>query len=215
MTGAVLPDGTDTVVRYEDLEIFAGTAKVKAEVVKKGQNIHRQAADAKMGNVLIEPQIVLSPAEIAVLASVGLGNVDVYSLPSTAIVASGDELVEIDSQPEPHQIRRSNTYAVYAAMRLMHWPATQYHLPDRKDFLLASLETILANHDVIILSGGVSKGQFDYIPAAWRDRRNEIISPGQSKARKTFLVWRVIERENCFCVAGQSGVNFYVLLPIH
>lgn len=165
MTGAVLPEGTDTVVRYEDLEISGGTARIKAEVVKKGQNIHRQGADAKKGTVLIEPQVVLSPAEIAVLASVGLGNVDVFSLPSTAIVASGDELVEIDSQPEPHQIRRSNTYAVHAAMRLMHWPGTQYHLPDRKDFLLASLETILANHDVLILSGGVSRGQFDYIPA--------------------------------------------------
>ncbi len=169
MTGAVLPNGTDTVIRYEDLEISEGKARIKSDVVKKGQNIHSQGADAKMADVLIEPQIVLSPAEVAVLASVGMGNVDVYALPSTAIVASGDELVEIDTTPESHQIRRSNTYAIHAAMKMMQWPGTQYHLPDRKDFLLASLETILANHDVIILSGGVSKGQFDHIPDVLRE----------------------------------------------
>jgi molybdopterin molybdotransferase len=164
MTGAILPEGTDTVIRYEDISIVSGIATVKASEIKQRQNIHVQGSDAKKDDVLLDPGIILSPAEIAVLASVGLGNVDVLSMPSTAIVATGDELVEIETEPEPHQIRRSNTYALYAAMKQMQWPATQYHLPDRKDFLEASLQTILANHDVLVLSGGVSKGKFDHIP---------------------------------------------------
>jgi molybdopterin molybdotransferase len=169
MTGAMLPEGTDTVIRYEDISFVSGRALIKADPIKKGQNIHSQGSDGKRNDVLIDPGVTLSPAEIAVLASVGLGNVDVFSLPSIAIVATGDELVEIETHPEPHQIRRSNTYALHAAMKQMRWPATQYHLPDRKDFLHASLETILANHDVLVVSGGVSKGKFDHIPDVLED----------------------------------------------
>ena len=165
MTGAILPEGTDCVIRYEDLDIVNGKATVKTPTIRRAQNIHPQGADGKKDDTLMDPGILLSPAEVAVLASVGLGTVDVFSMPSTAVVASGDELVEIETDPEPHQIRRSNTYALHAAMKLMQWPCTQYHLPDRKDFLQASLETILANHEVLIMSGGVSKGKFDSIPS--------------------------------------------------
>jgi molybdopterin molybdotransferase len=164
MTGAVLPEGTDTVIRYEDIVVQAGKALVKIDGVRIGQNIHRQGADGKKGDRLIQPGTLLSPAEVAVLASVGMGTVDVFSMPSTALVASGDELVEIETDPEPHQIRRTNTYAIHAAMKQMQWAGVQYHLPDRRDFLQASLETILANHEVLIVSGGVSKGKFDFIP---------------------------------------------------
>jgi molybdopterin molybdotransferase len=95
--------------------------------------------------------------------------VDVLTLPRAAVVASGDELVDIKVKPEPHQIRRSNTYAIQAAMKEMGWPATQFHLPDHEEFLRESLATVLASHDVVILSGGVSKGKFDYIPGVLRD----------------------------------------------
>ena len=130
----------------------------------KGQSIHQKGQDASQGETLLKPGMILSPAEIALLASVGKSEVSVFSSPKAAIVASGDELVEINAKPELHQIRRSNTYAIQAAMKTLGWEGTQFHLPDQKDVLLRSLKTIEENHEVIILSGGVSKGKFDFIP---------------------------------------------------
>jgi molybdopterin molybdotransferase len=164
MTGAMLPAGVDTVIRYEDLDMSDGKATIVSDQVQRGMNIHNQGQDAKTQEILLEPGIIISPAEIALLASIGQSNVDVLSFPKAAIVASGDELIEIESTPEPHQIRRSNTYAIQAAMRELHWPGTQFHLADNKDFLRDSLSAILADHDVVIVSGGVSRGKFDYVP---------------------------------------------------
>lgn len=164
MTGAMLPEGTDTVIRYEDVTISGSQATIHAANVEGGQNIHRQASDAKANSVLLEPGIRLSPAEIALLASVGKAEIDVYAFPKTAIISTGDEIVSIAEAPLPHQIRRSNTYALEAAMQRMGWEGTQFHMPDRKDFLQESLPVITAAHDVMILSGGISKGKFDYIP---------------------------------------------------
>lgn len=163
MTGAMLPEGTDTVVRYEDLILKDKRATISI-ALEKGQNIHRQGNDARHQTALLEPGILLSPAEIALLASVGKSNVNVFSYPKTALISSGDELVDIDVMPAPHQIRRSNTYALEAAMAQLKWSAEQFHMPDVKEVLLKSLGEIAARHDVLILSGGVSKGKFDFIP---------------------------------------------------
>lgn len=164
MTGAILPENTDTIIRYEDINIMDSVASVTTQEVKKGQHIHYQGSDAKKGDILLEPGRIISPSEVALFATVGLSHVDVLSYPKAAIVSTGDELVEIDKNPEPYQIRRSNTYALHAAMKQLDWKASLFHLPDNKDFQRESLETIVASHDVIILTGGVSKGKFDYIP---------------------------------------------------
>jgi molybdopterin molybdotransferase len=164
MTGALLPQGTDTVIRYEDLVIKDGRASIQDIRITKGQSIHSQGQDAKKGETLLEQGIKLSAAEIALLASVGKYEVKVYDFPRTAIIGSGDELVAVNSDPQPHQIRRSNTYAIQAAMQAIGWHASQYHVSDDKELLHASLEHLLNDHDVLILSGGVSKGKFDFIP---------------------------------------------------
>jgi molybdopterin molybdotransferase len=164
MTGAILPENTDTVVRYEDVMIKNKQALILSESIKQGQNIHYQGLDAKFSTVLLTPGIVISPAEIALLASVGKTMVDVLSYPSVAIVANGDELVDITETPKPYQIRRSNSYALRAALMQMGISSNQFHLPDQQSVLEESLRTILNNHDVVILSGGVSKGKLDYIP---------------------------------------------------
>lgn len=164
MTGAVLPKGTDAVIRYEDLLVESSFASVQVENVNAWQNVHRQGQDARQGDVLISEGMVLSPAEIALLASVGKSTVRVKEFPKTAIVASGDELVEINSIPLPHQIRRSNTYAIEAAMKTLGWKGEQFHLPDEEEILRRSLHEIVEKFDVVILSGGVSQGKFDFIP---------------------------------------------------
>lgn len=164
MTGAVLPKGTSGVIRYEDLELNNGVAKVLVSTAEKGMNIHVQAQDARQGEVLLSLGQKISSAEVALMASVGKNMVKVLAYPKTAVISSGDELVALTTTPEPHQIRGSNSYALQAAMKEMHWESESFHFSDRKEEIKKNLAKILDEQDVLILSGGVSKGKFDFIP---------------------------------------------------
>ncbi len=164
MTGAVLPPGTDTVIRYEDVHIENGVATVQQAEPELGQHVHHQGQDAKQGQRLLNPGMALSAAEIALLASVGLHEVEVYRYPRTAIVSTGDELVAIEAHPLPWQIRRSNSYALQAALRQMNHDAALFHLPDHEAALEEQLQKIFESYELVLLSGGVSKGKFDYVP---------------------------------------------------
>jgi molybdopterin molybdotransferase len=164
MTGAVLPEGTDTVIRYEDISIKDGIASLQIENVQVGSNVHEKGADKKAGTVLIQAGTIISAAEIAVLASVGKAKIKVYASPKIAIISTGDELVEIDAQPLPHQIRRSNSYALQAALKNLQIEATLFHLADDEALMQKAFEDLIQNFDVLIINGGVSKGKFDFIP---------------------------------------------------
>jgi molybdopterin molybdotransferase len=164
MTGAMLPQSTDAVIRYEDLKIEDGKAHVMLDVVTAGMNIHVQAQDARKGEMLLSPGQWISSTEVALLASVGKSQVHVFEFPATAVISNGDELVDVDTVPEVHQIRRSNMAMLQAAMKQLQWSSTAFHLSDNEAMIKAKLVEILAAHDVLILSGGVSKGKFDFIP---------------------------------------------------
>jgi len=164
MTGAMLPLGTDTVIRYEDLEIKAQVATVLIHETQKGDNIHKQSQDAKLNEVLLESGIKISPAEVALMASVGMKKVSVSAFPKTAIISTGDELVPVDLIPLPYQIRRSNSYALQAALLEIGCPADQFHIPDQQETLETEVRKILEHYQLIIFSGGVSKGKFDFVP---------------------------------------------------
>ncbi|HRG79074.1 MAG TPA: molybdopterin molybdotransferase MoeA [Cyclobacteriaceae bacterium] len=164
MTGAMLPVGTDTVIRYEDLEIKAQVATVLITEIIKGDNIHRQSQDAKRNEVLLAPGIKISPAEVALMASVGMKKVSVSTFPKTAIISTGDELIPVDLIPLPYQIRRSNSYALQAALLEAGCVADQFHIPDQPEILETEVRKILEHYQLIIFSGGVSKGKFDFVP---------------------------------------------------
>jgi molybdopterin molybdotransferase len=165
MTGAMLPNGTNAVVRYEDVDIENGIASIKISTVNEGDNIHFKGMDASENSVLIEVGTKLSPAEIALLASVGKTSVAIFSYPTIAIISTGDELVSIDRKPLPHQIRTSNSHAIQSALIEMGCHSTIFHLTDNEEILKTELNKIASDFDVIILSGGVSKGKFDFVPA--------------------------------------------------
>jgi molybdopterin molybdotransferase len=163
MTGAMLPEGADTVVRYEDVAINDKKATINV-AIEKSQSVHLRGMDAKLGDVLLEPGMIISPAEVAILASVGKHEVQVCRVKPIAIITTGDELVPIEDTPLPFQIRRSNGAALASALRYMTIPSLSIHLPDDAGVLEKEIKNIIDHHDVIILSGGVSKGKFDYIP---------------------------------------------------
>ncbi|MCX8489816.1 MAG: molybdopterin molybdotransferase MoeA [Cyclobacteriaceae bacterium] len=165
MTGAMLPDGTDTIIPYEQIEIRNEYATINTKQVVKGQNIHLQGSDAKKNNQLLETGTVISPAEIALLASIGKTSVPVVSAPKIVIISTGNELIDIDQIPAPHQIRKSNSYALQAALAELGMASELLHLADDLEQLKTETKQALLDFDVLLLSGGVSKGKFDFVPS--------------------------------------------------
>jgi len=164
MTGAMLPAQTDTVVRYEDVTIADGQATITIDDLQPGQNVHHRATDRRAGDELISAGMLLGPSEIAVAASVGRASVVVSALPRVALISTGDELVGLTETPLPYQIRRSNTYMLRAALLSLGITATLHHIADDELALEDMLTDLLANHDLLLLSGGVSAGKADFVP---------------------------------------------------
>lgn len=167
-TGAVQPAGTDAIVPYEQTQRDGDTlVLLDAVSVVAGQNLHACGSDAAAGTTLVPAGTRLTGREIAVAASCGCATLSVSQRPSVAVVASGDELVEVNAAVvAPHQVRKSNDYALRAALLATAAAARveRFHLRDLKHELEHQLRRILAEFDVILLTGGVSKGRFDYIP---------------------------------------------------
>ncbi len=166
MTGAMLPEGTDTVVRYEDVNISNGIATVLIDDVQPGQNIHRQGNDRRQGDVIVPPNRLLSPAEIGVAATIGKAEIKVKKLPRVVIVSTGDEIIGVNETPLPHQIRSSNPLTIQALLAKWKIQAARMHIPDNRKVIIAKLGECLEAYDVVILSGGVSEGKMDYVPDA-------------------------------------------------
>ena len=166
MTGAVLPLGADAVVAYEETARAGGRMTLApGRAVAPGGAVHRRGSDHRAGEVIVEAGARLTGREIAVAAACGYAQVGVSRLPRIALVATGDELVEVDAPVEPHQIRRSNDYALRAALAQAGYTQTdRFHLRDDRNAIATLLERLLADYDVVLLSGGVSKGKFDFLP---------------------------------------------------
>ena len=164
MTGAMLPNGCDVIIQYELLTIENGFAKVNLEEVKDFQNVHLKGLDRKVGVILIPRNTLISPAEIGLFATVGKSKVKVAKQPKVMIVSTGNELVEVTETPAEHQIRRSNAYTLVSLLERLHIKAETSHILDDKQVLKSKINKFLSEYDVLIFSGAVSKGKFDFIP---------------------------------------------------
>ncbi|KAA8485865.1 molybdopterin molybdotransferase MoeA [Arcticibacter tournemirensis] len=164
MTGAVLPQSTDGVIPYEDILIGEGKAFIKADTVRKFQNVHLRGTDSKAGSLLIEKGVRINASHIGVLASTGKNKVVVKRTPTVAVCSTGDELVDVEATPEPFQVRRSNVHMIASALMTEGIRAEVFHFPDDKFILTDGLKAIVKQFDVLLLSGAVSKGKFDFLP---------------------------------------------------
>jgi len=169
MTGAILPEQTDVVIRVEDITISEGMAKVNIHQVERFQNIHLCGSDKPAGTVLLKKGVLLGPVELSVAASVGKSTLKVLQYPKTVIVSTGDELVPVSEIPASHQIRISNSYAIFSFLKKWGIPAEMIHLPDNEEYVQHKIKELLDQFELIILSGGVSAGKFDYIPKALKE----------------------------------------------
>ena len=166
MTGASLPPDCDTVVPYEEVEIGETQAKITAEAVP-GRFIHRQESDASPGDLLVPAGTRIGPAQLGLAASVGATQLTVTRLPKITILGTGDELVPPDETPLPHQLRQSNGITLRSAVE--EWGAAEITLAHLADDLAATTSGIaeaLETSDLVILSGGISKGKKDYVRPA-------------------------------------------------
>ncbi|MDG1038881.1 MAG: molybdopterin molybdotransferase MoeA [Polaribacter sp.] len=164
MTGAVLPKNANTVIRYEDVTIKNGITTINVESLNDGQNVHIKGKDGNMGDILISENIIISAAEIGVLATVGKSFVKVAKQPKVMIVSTGDELVGVDEVPLEHQIRRSNVFTLVSLLERLNIYTETAHITDDKPILKTKIKKYLQEYDVLLFSGAVSKGKYDFLP---------------------------------------------------
>jgi molybdopterin molybdotransferase len=169
MTGAVLPNHTDTVIRYEDVGVENGIATITIDAINNGQNSHSKGKDGKSGDLLIPKNTRISAAEIGVLATVGKSVVKVAKQPKVMIVSTGDELVGVDEIPRAHQIRRSNVFTLVSLLEKLNIASETAHITDNKPILKSKIESYLQAYDVLLFSGAVSKGKYDFLPEVFEE----------------------------------------------
>ena len=169
MTGAVAPKNANTVVRYEDVTIENGIATLNIDGISEGQNIHTKGKDGKSGDLLIQKNTIISAAEIGVLATVGKAFVKVARQPRVMIVSTGDELIGVAEIPLTHQIRRSNVFTLVSLLERLHVSSETSHIKDNKAILKSKIATYLKEYDVLLFSGAVSKGKYDFLPEVFEE----------------------------------------------
>jgi molybdopterin molybdotransferase len=165
MTGAIIPHGADTVVRIEDTEEEDGRVWVSRQE-RVGTHIRASGEDIHRGQLVLGKGRVIRPADIGLLASVGRSLVLVHQRPRVAILSTGNELVEVDETLHPGQIVNSNAYTLAAAVREAGGePVILAIARDTQSEIRTALAEAV-RHDVVLSTGGVSVGDFDFVKAA-------------------------------------------------
>jgi molybdopterin molybdotransferase len=197
MTGAPVPEGADAIVMVEHCVRYNDDTVETAQSAQPGWNIAHAACEARAGAVILPRGSRIDHASIGWLATIGSSRVRVYARPRVAILATGDEIVAVDEKPAPHQIRNSNSYSLAAQVRRaggepVILPVARDERSATADLIARGLEV-----DLLLLSGGVSAGKYDFVEAALADCGAEfyfdrvLIQPGQpvvfGKARGKFF----------------------------
>jgi molybdopterin molybdotransferase len=200
MTGAPMPRGADSVVMVEHCTVQGERVTVPRKLAW-GENVSPQASQARQSQVLLEAGQRLGFAEISLLAMVGSISVPVYARPQIAILATGDEIVEINKTPLDYQVRNSNVESL--AVQVKRAGGCPTILPIAPDLYQATRELIEhgLRFDMLVLSGGVSAGKYDIVERVLADLGAE------------FYFDRVLIMPGQPLVFGQAGGKFFFGLP--
>jgi molybdopterin molybdotransferase len=208
MTGAPVPPGADYIVMVEFSQETAG-GKVRFDNKQTVPNICYIGEDVKAGMKLITKGELIKAGHIAVMASAGYANPLVARRPRVGIISTGDELVEPECKPEGSNIRNSNAYQLLAQVRSMGCEAEYIGIArDDEDVTLAFLNKAIAAYDMTLLTGGVSMGDFDHVPAMMKKAGLEVlfekiaIQPGRP------TVFARMENKLCFGLPGNPVSSF-------
>ncbi|WP_018924296.1 gephyrin-like molybdotransferase Glp [Salsuginibacillus kocurii] len=170
MTGAQIPADCDAVVMLElaqEVETATGNAGIQIKrAFQKHDNISFQGEDTKKGTVLVEKGSLIQPGITALLATFGYAQVPVAKKPVVGVIATGSELLNVEEEMEPGKIRNSNAYMILAQIERAGAEARYFgKFPDDYEACLKATKDALAQVDLLLTTGGVSVGDYDYVPA--------------------------------------------------
>ena len=185
MTGGMVPEGADCVIMVEDVEVV-DAFHIRYKGSSTAQNICHRAEDLKTGEKVLEKGTVIRPQEIAVLASVGMARPLVFQQFRIGIITTGDELVEPHTVPGPAQIRNSNAWQLMGQCLNAGAIPTYYGITSDDEKMTSDLlENASKQNHIVILTGGVSVGDFDFVPLVLKNAgfiiefRSLAVQPGR------------------------------------
>jgi molybdopterin molybdotransferase len=177
MTGAPVPPGADAVVMVEYTSPQGDSVEI-AKAVSRAENIVAQGAEAKRGSLLLSRGTRLNEAAIALAASIGKSQLKVFARPRVAVLTTGDEIVEVDANPGPTQIRNSNSYSLSAQIQQAGGETVHLGIaPDEPRRLRQLMEDGLQS-DLLIMTGGVSMGRYDLVEEVLTELQAEFFFTG-------------------------------------
>ena len=213
MTGAMVPNAADCVIMKEYIET-AGENAIHFVGKKTADNICQKAEDIRAGDIVLCKGTVLKPQHIAILASVGKTRLLVSKRPNVVVIATGSELIEPTEKLGPSQIRNSNSFQLAVQLESMGVTATNYGIAgDTADEIDIVFKKAIAQSDVVLVSGGVSAGDFDFVPGIFKQNKIDLlfekiaIKPGKP------TIFGVAEKKYCFGLPG-NPVSTFVLFEI-
>jgi len=178
MTGAPLPEGADTICKYEDTDFTDTTVSIKKNY-RAGDNIVKAGEDVKKGTQIVGKGCPVDPGIAGALSSLGQLSVTVYKKPLAGIISTGDEVVDPGEKPVPGKIRNSNRYTLEAALSKIGIDSVYLgHADDRVNDIRKLMEEGEERCDLIISTGGVSVGDYDLVPDAMTGYGVEIFLDG-------------------------------------
>jgi len=200
MTGAPIPSGADAVVMVEHTR-FEGASMTTDRAPSPGEFINRAGCEADAGEVVMHAGARIGYRHVAMLATAGIAEVSVVKRPIVSILATGDEIVPVEATPRDFEVRNSNSWALAAQVAEAGGvPRVLPVAPDDLDQTRARIEEAL-NADMLLLSGGVSAGEYDYVEAALAQLGAE------------FFFTRVKIRPGAPLVFGRARGKFFFGLP--
>ncbi|MEE4177926.1 MAG: gephyrin-like molybdotransferase Glp [Bacteroides sp.] len=208
MTGAKIPAGADTVIINEEtIELENGMVRFSAGQTK--HNIIFRAEDVRKGEVVLAKGTILEPQHIAVLATVGCVDPRVAEKVNVGILSTGDEIIEPEAKPAGSQIRNSNAYQLVAQVERLGSKARYYGIAgDDKERTFHLVKDALENQDILILTGGVSMGDFDFIPSVMNELGVEILFRTVSIQPGKPTVYGIFKEKRIFGLPGNPVSSF-------
>jgi len=163
-TGAAVPPGADTVIMQEKIQVESGKLKIEDENIKEGDSIRPKGSEIKDGVLAIEKGSILSPATIGFLAGIGITEVKAYPNPSISIIITGNELQQPGKPLQHGQVYESNSFALTAILQQLHIENIQIlYATDKHEIVTSTLKEALRQSDVVLLTGGISVGGYDFV----------------------------------------------------
>jgi molybdopterin molybdotransferase len=163
-TGAAVPTGADTVIMQEKIKTVNGELIIEDETLQLGNSVRSKGSEIKAGELALGKESILSPASIGFLAGIGITEVKVYPNPSIAIIITGNELQQPGQSLQHGQVYESNSFALKAVLQQLHINDIKFlYAIDKPEVVTGTLKEALEQSDVVLLTGGISVGDYDFV----------------------------------------------------